>query len=309
MSFSVDKNTRIYIAGCGGMLGQSVYAVFNQIANVLATDIDVNEPWLKFADVRDIDGITKSVMDFKPDVIINLAAITDMENCEKLQDNAWLTNSLGAENLALLALKLNIPHIYISTAGIFGGEKEFFTDFDTPNPLSIYAKSKFAGELFIKQTLSKYYVVRAGWMMGGGPDKDKKFVNKIYKQLVAGKKELLVVDDKLGTPTYTLDFANGLLKLLQSEYYGVYNQVCPGSCSRYDVALKFIHLMGLTDIVSVKKVSSDYFANEYFAPRPYSEKLLNLKLIARNLMVMRNWEDCLADYAKIYQAHWSNLQK
>lgn len=294
----IDRNTRIYIAGCGGMLGDAVHERYSQAATVMATDIDVNESWLSHADVRDYEGISRSIAEFRPDAIINLAAITDMEQCERDPDNAWLTNALGAENVALSAMKLGVPHIYISTAGIFGGEKEFFHDFDEPNPLSIYAKSKYAGERFVKQSVPLHYVVRAGWMMGGGPRKDKKFVNKIYRQLAAGKTELAVVDDKLGTPTYTVDFAAGLFKLLESECYGVYNQVCPGSCSRYDVALRLVQLLGLADKVAVNKVSSDYFAEEYFAQRPASEKLLTMKLEARNLMVMRDWEVCLEEYAR-----------
>jgi dTDP-4-dehydrorhamnose reductase len=304
----IERNTRVYIAGCGGMLGAAVYELFSQKSTVCATDIDVNEAWLTYADVRDFADIAQSVKSFEPDVIINLAAITDMERCEREPENAWLTNALGAENLALLASHLDVPHIYISTAGIFGGEKEFFHDFDTPNPLSTYAKSKYAGELFVKQQLSKYYVVRAGWMMGGGPSKDKKFVNKIYKQLVAGKRELFVVDDKLGTPTYTVDFANGLLTLLESDLYGVYNQACPGSCSRYDVATYFLHLLGLEDTVKVNRVSSDYFKEEYFAIRPASEKLTNMKLSARGLMVMRDWQICLSEYAEQFQTDWQTIQ-
>jgi dTDP-4-dehydrorhamnose reductase len=301
MNFKNQKETKVYIAGSGGMLGKAVHNVFSEFSTVFATDIDLNEPWLQYADVRDYESIRKSIVDFNPDVVINLAAMTDMEVCERESDNAWLTNALGAENVALISNELNVPHIYISTAGIFGGEKEFFNDFDTPNPLSIYAKSKFAGELFVKQNLKKYFVVRAGWMMGGGPTKDKKFINKIFKQIVEGKQVLYVVDDKLGTPTYTVDFANGLVKLLQSDLYGVYNQVCTGSCSRYDVAKKFVELLGLENKVKVEKVKSDFFKNDYFALRPASEKLVNMKLEARNLLVMRNWEICLAEYVNEFK--------
>jgi dTDP-4-dehydrorhamnose reductase len=296
----IDNNTRIYIAGCGGMLGEAVYERFSREATVKATDIDLNAPWLEKADVRDYAEILRSMEEFRPDAIVNLAAMTDMEQCEREADNAWLTNALGAENIGLVAKRLDVPLIYISTAGIFGGEKEFFNDFDTPNPLSIYAKSKYAGEMFVKQTVPKFYVVRAGWMMGGGPAKDKKFVNKIYRQIAAGQTELSVVDDKLGTPTYTVDFANGLFTLLGSDAYGTYNQVCPGSCSRYDVAVRFVEQLGLADKVSVNKVSSDFFAEEYFAARPASEKLVTMKLEARGLMVMRDWETCLDEYARVF---------
>lgn len=293
-----NKGTKIYIAGCGGMLGQAVYRVFSDVGVVKATDIDVNEPWLEYADVRDYHGIEESIKRFMPDLIINLAAKTDMEECEREQENAWLTNALGAENIALLSEKLGVPYIYISTAGIFDGEQEFFNDFDVPNPLSIYAKSKYAGEVFTKQHVRKHYIVRPGWMMGGGPRKDKKFVNKIYKQIIDGAKQLNVVDDKFGTPTFTHDFALGLLKLAESDLYGVYNQVCGGSCSRFDVAVEFVRLLGLAEKVKINKVPSDFFQQEYFAPRPRSEKLVNMKLNARGLNVMRDWKICLQEYSK-----------
>jgi dTDP-4-dehydrorhamnose reductase len=208
---------------------------------------------------------------------------------------------LGAENLGLVANELDVPYVYISTAGIFGGEKEFYTDFDTPNPLAYYAKSKFAGEEWVRRSVRKHFVFRAGWMMGGGPRKDKKFVNKIFKQIRAGATEIRVVSDKLGTPTYTIDFAAGMHRLLQTEQYGLYNQVCGGSGSRFDVATDFVRLLGLSDRVSVVEVDSSHFATEYFAPRPASEKLVNTKLNARGLNVMRDWRVCLAEYAQEFR--------
>jgi dTDP-4-dehydrorhamnose reductase len=289
--------SRIYIAGCGGMLGKAVYARFSKAARVMATDIDVNEPWLEHGDVRQYAEMRRQIVDFRPDAIINLAALTDLELCEREIENAWLTNALGAENLGLIANELDIPYVYISTAGIFGGEKEFYTDFDAPNPLGYYAKSKAYGERWVCSTVRKHFVFRAGWMMGGGPAKDKKFINKLYKQIAAGADVLHVVSDKLGTPTYTVDFANGIYRLLESEIYGLYNQVCGGSGSRLDVAREFVRLLGLESRLRVEEVDSDFFKNEYFAPRPASEKLVNTKLIARGLNVMRPWEVCLAEYA------------
>jgi dTDP-4-dehydrorhamnose reductase len=294
----IQPTTRVYIAGCGGMLGEAVYELFNGRSQVLATDIDVNESWLSPADVRDYAGSAKVVRQFRPDLIINLAALTDLEYCERNPDNAWLTNGLGAENLGLLANELDVPYVYISTAGIFDGAQEFYTDFDPPNPLGVYAKSKAHGEAWTLRSVRKSYVIRAGWMMGGGPRKDKKFVNKLWKQLQAGAKELAVVHDKLGTPTYTVDFARGILGLVESDLFGLYNQVCGGSGSRYDVALAMIEELGLSGSVKVKQVASDHFKTEYFAPRPASEKLLNVKLDARGLNVMRDWRVCLSEYIK-----------
>lgn len=298
----LTNNSRIYIAGCGGMLGEAVYQLFSGKCKVMATDIDTTEPWVEYADVRDYEGISKSIKTFEPELVINLAALTDLEYCEKNQENAWLTNGLGPENLGLIANQLDIPVVYISTAGIVDGTQDIYNDFDSVNPLSIYAKSKYYGEKYTLQTVNKHFIFRAGWMMGGGPLKDKKFVNKIYSQIKNGAKIIHVVDDKLGTPTYTHSFAKGIWEVVNSGLYGLYNQVCEGDCSRYDVAKEFISLLGLEDEVEVKKVSSDYFKKEYFAPRPDSEKLINVKLNARNLNFMPNWKEALKEYSKVFIA-------
>jgi len=286
------------LLGAGGMLGKAVYEVFSKnYKQVMATDIDLNEPWLSFLDFREYSQVEKAFTSFQPDLVLHLGALTDLEHCEKNIENSWLTNALGPENTAILCKRYNIPMVYISTAGIVDGAQDVYNDFDAPNPLSIYAKSKYYGEVFVKTYLEKFFIFRAGWMMGGGVKKDKKFINKIFKQIQGGATELFVVNDKLGTPTYTNDFANGIHKVVQSGLYGLYNQVCGGSCSRLDVAREFVRLLGLEQKVKVTQVTSDYFNDTYFAPRPLSEKLVNMKLDARGLNFMRDWKVCLAEYA------------
>jgi dTDP-4-dehydrorhamnose reductase len=293
---------KILITGCGGMLGSAVYEAFSrEYKNIVATDIDLNGSWLQYLDVRDIDMCKDFFKKVKPSIVIHLAALTDLEYCEKNPEEAWKTNALGTENITLLVKKYGATMVHISTAGIFDGEKDEYTDFDIPNPLSYYGKAKYAGECFVQQYLTNYFIFRAGWMMGGGLAKDKKFIKKIYDQIKNGKKELFVVDDKLGTPTYTVDFAESMLKVIETEYYGLYNQVCGGNCSRLDVAKEFVKLMGLSGQVKVTKVSSDHFKKEYFAPRPYSEKLVNLKLTSRKINYMRDWKMCLKEYSTIFR--------
>ncbi|MBU0768055.1 MAG: NAD(P)-dependent oxidoreductase [Proteobacteria bacterium] len=296
----LDKKTTVLITGCGGMLGEAVYDKFAKEYTVLATDIDLNEPWLKYLDVRDLNGIQKIAREFKPDLIINLAALTDLEFCETHPDVAWATNASGQENICAVARDLDCAVVYISTAGIFDGEKEFYDDFDVPNPISVYAKSKYHGEVITPKLIERHFIFRAGWMMGGGPKKDKKFINKIFKQIKSGKKELFVIEDKLGTPTYTLDFAGQMLKVVESGLCGLYNMVCTGEASRYDVAQEFLRYLHLEDKIKLTIVSSEYFNKEYFAPRPASEKLIDAKLIKNGLMIMRDWKECLAEYSKVF---------
>ncbi|HBS85597.1 MAG: NAD(P)-dependent oxidoreductase [Bacteroidetes bacterium GWF2_38_335] len=294
-------NQKVLITGCGGMLGDAVYAEFSKnYSQVMATDINLTENWLTYLDVREIDQCEKAFDTFKPDIVLHLAALTDLEFCENDPDNTWKTNALGTENIALLAKKHNATMVYISTAGVFDGNQEYYNDFDQPNPLNYYAKSKYHGEVFVQRYLEKFFIFRAGWMMGSGVKKDKKFINKIFKQIQEGKKELFIVDDKLGTPTYTVNFAQSIFKVMKTGYYGLYNQVCSGSCSRYDVAVKFIEYLNLTDKIKITKVDSSYFEKEYFALRPYSEKLVNLKLESRKINFMEDWEKCLEEYSKVF---------
>lgn len=283
----------ILITGCGGMLGEAAYEILSKRYNVTATDIDCNEEWLSYLDVRDINDFEKYFEQTKYDIVFHLAALTDLEFCEKNQENSWLTNALGAENAALISNKYGAELVYISTAGIFDTpEQEFFNDFDKPNPQSIYAKSKYHGENIVQVLNPNHYIFRAGWMMGG--KKDKKFVSKILKQIYDGEDVLNVVDDKLGTPTYTYDFINNMLNVIDKKYYGLYNQVCKGDCSRYDVACEIVNMLNLEVIVN--KVKSDFFKDTYFAPRPISEKLVNMKLEHRGLNNMRDWKICLYEH-------------
>jgi dTDP-4-dehydrorhamnose reductase len=133
-------------------------------------------------------------------------------------------------------------------------------------------------------------------MMGGGPSKDKKFIQKIMKQLKEGKRELFVVNDKFGTPTYTHDFARNVELLLRKEYWGLYNMVCDGVTSRLEVVQELVSLLEMNERVKITEVPSDYFKREYFAERPPSERLINQKLNLRGLNIMRHWKDGLKEY-------------
>lgn len=291
----MEKKKSLLITGCGGMLGEGVYALTKDRYDVHATDIDLNEPWLNLLDVSNDDAVRAYGEKVEPDIIFHLAAMTDMEYCQNHPDESFKTNGQGTENMVALAKSMDIPLVYICTAGIFDGNKDAYDENDVPSPLSVYGKSKYAGEVVVR-VYPKSIVVRAGWMMGGGPKKDKKFINKIIKQLQGGVRELSVVDDKLGTPTYTYDLAKILVYLSEHSLYGLYHGVCDGGASRYDVALEMIDILGLKGSVAVKVVGSDYFQSDYFAPRPTSERLINAKLKAINGALTRDWRVCLRDY-------------
>jgi dTDP-4-dehydrorhamnose reductase len=291
---------KIYMAGCGGMLGEAFYHQFKGQYEIKCTDKDVNESWLSFLDFRDRDAYRRDVLDFKPDYLFHLGAYTDLEFCEKNPEDTYATNTLAVENAVWTANQLDIPLLYISTAGIFDGAKEMYDDWDMPNPLGVYARSKYMGERFVVENARRYLICRAGWMMGAGPKKDKKFIQKLMKQLKEGKRELFIVDDKDGTPTFTKDFAKNVNALIEKEYWGLYNMVCGGQTSRLEVAGELLKLLGLQHTVKITSVSSDYFKEIYFAQRPPCERLINRKLELRNLNLMQDWRVALKQYLDQY---------
>ena len=295
----MDKK-KIYIAGCGGMLGEAFYQRFKDDYIIKCTDKDVNADWLSFLDFRDYKAYKKDVEEFNPDYLFHLGAYTDLEWCEQNADEVYLTNTLCVENAVYIANALDIPLLYISTAGIFDGKKQLYDDWDQPNPLGVYARSKYMGERFVVENARRYLVCRAGWMMGAGPSKDKKFIQKIMKQLKDGKKELFIVNDKDGTPTYTQDFARTVKNLIQKEYWGLYNCVCGGQTSRLEVCEELLKILGKQDEIKINVVTSEYFANEYFADRPACERLWTRKLNIRGVNAMRDWRVSLKEYIDNY---------
>jgi len=281
------------------MLGNAVFPYFSSRFDTLrATDKDVNESWLEFLDVRDSAALRATFAQFKPTLVLHLAAITDLEVCEVQQELAKDVNATATGEIASLCEEHGATLVYISTAGVFDGTKEgFYTEQDEPRPIMVYGATKREGEILAAQRCSRHFIVRAGWMVGGGAAKDHKFVHHILGQIVSGAKVIRAVDDRFGTPTYTHDFALNLFRLLDSRKYGTYHMVCEGSGSRFDVARAILDIGGHKEIELIP-VPSSYFNGNYFAPRPVSEMMTNANLRALGLNFMRPWRDALEDYIR-----------
>lgn len=291
---------RIYLAGAGGMLGEAFYHVFKDDYIISCSDKDVNEEWLNYLNFSDYDNYYAEVNKFKPDYLFHLGANTSLEYCEENPDETYLYNTISVENAVNIANRFNIPLLYISTAGIFDGKKDLYDDWDTPNPLGVYARSKYMGERYVIENAKRYLICRAGWMMGGGPRKDKKFIQKLMSQIKNGANELFIVDDKDGTPTYTHDFAKSVKELIISEYWGLYNMVCEGQTSRLEVARELVKILNLDKQLKITPVKSEYFKKEFFAERPASERLVNKKLNLRKIGKMKDWKIALKEYLDNY---------
>ena len=287
------SKSRVLIFGAGGMLGRDVVDVFSVSHEVFATDLKNVNGSIQLCDGANLAQVKKVCKSFRPDMVINLAAQTSLEFCESNPSIAWRDNVLSCEVTLSEARKLGIPYVFISTAGIFDGLLREYTEYSTPNPLSIYGKSKMFSESLVS-TYDNGFVVRAGWMMGGGI-KDHKFVSLIVRQIILDSSKVIhAVDDKYGTPTYTRDFARGLVQIIDSAPPGLYHQVCHGSASRYEVAQEIARYFGPE--IKVNSVNSEFFEKTYFASRPKSEQLINFKLQNLGLDVMNHWKISLQEY-------------
>ena len=261
--------------------------------DVIATDLMPPTDEIKFLDVRNFNQVDDMVKLIKPNIVMHLAAETDVDRCELEPDHAFLTNTIGTQNVSIACQKQNIIMVYISTIGVFHGDKvEPYTEFDTPNPINIYGQSKLEGEKIVQCLLNRYYIVRAGWMIGGGPKRDKKFIGKIIRKMDETH-SLKAVNDKIGSPTYTVDFSRCLADLIETGYFGLYHCTNKGYCSRFDVAKKIVEIFGRSD-VTIEPVSSAHFPLP--AARARSEMSRNYKLDLIGMSPTRNWEDALEHY-------------
>jgi dTDP-4-dehydrorhamnose reductase len=238
-------------------------------------------------DITDLGEVLKVCGFYKPDIILHLAAETDVDRCERDPEDAYAVNSLGTYNMAVAAKNLGAKLVYISTAGVFDGKKkEPYEEDDEPNPQNYYGRSKYIGELVVRGVLKDYIIARAGWMFGGGPQKDQKFVAKIIKQL--DQPEIRAVNDKIGSPTYAKDLISGIKKLLSADKVGTYHLSDKGVCSRYDVAMEIVRV--LKPGMKVAPVDSSQFKLD--ATRVYSEAMVSKEDLTRP------WQEALEEYLR-----------
>ncbi len=293
-----NTKKKYLVTGAAGMLAAELIPELKRNGlEVLAYDVHQRLPDIQKLDITNSQEVFNIIEAVKPDYVFHLAAETDVDRCEKEPEHAFRVNTIGTENIALVCQKLNIKMLYISTAGVFFGDKQDpYTEFDIPNPANVYGHSKLQGEIIVSNLLREYFIVRAGWMVGGW-EIDKKFVYKIVQQLKEGKTELRVVSDKFGSPTFTKDFARNLVALVKTERYGLYHMTNKGSGTRYDIAIKIVDFMGLKNKVTFIPTNSAQFPLP--APRARSEMMRNYKLDLIGLNLMPAWEKSLEEYIRL----------
>lgn len=284
----------IYITGANGMVGSTLVKYLNDIDYGNIDEIITygkNE-----LDITNFDNI-KDIPLEESDIIINLAAETDVDRCELDIDHAYLTNTIGTQNVALACKRANCEMLHLSTVGVFDGNRppdNPYTEFDIPNPINIYGWTKLWSEEIIKELISKHYIIRPGWMIGGGRAKDKKFVGRTIRQIETGD-EIKTVEDEYGSPTYAYDLSRNIMEIIKRKMYGTYHCCTKGYVSRYKLALKIAEILNRPEYMEkIIPVKSGYFVHP--AKRPRSESCRNYKLDLLHMNMMRTWDDALRDY-------------
>lgn len=288
---------KIMITGCYGQLGNELISILKsgkseigampeelKGAEILPVDVDS-------LDIADCEKVNAFVLENRPDVIINCAAMTNVDGCESDYVTAFKVNAMGVRNLSMAAKETGAKLIHVSTDYVFEGNgTRPYVEWDLVNPQSAYGASKALGEKYALTFNDKSFVVRTSWLYGYI---GKNFV-KTVRRVIRERGGITVVNDQRGNPTNANDLAHHLLKLALTEEYGIYHCTGEGECTWFDFAKKIAELSGFGDVV--KPCTSDEFPTP--TKRPAYSSLRNLALECTIGNEMRNWEDAIEEYIK-----------
>ena len=278
---------KIMVTGCNGQLGRAIKQVYENEANteILGTDV----PDL---DITDLKAVRAYVKENAPNAIVNCAAATNVDGCEKDTDLAYKINAIGPRNLAIAANENDIPLVHISTDYVFPGDgNRPYIEFDETAPKSAYGRTKLAGEHFVQQFSKRWYIVRTAWLYGEG----KNFVRTMLS--LAEKNDTIgVVDDQVGNPTSALELARAIKALLPTDQYGIYHGTCEGICSWADFTEEIFRLKGVS--TKVEHISSEEYKRRFpaSADRPAYSALDNYMFRLNLDYRFADWKDALKEY-------------
>lgn len=276
---------RVLVTGVKGQLGHDV---MNELAKrgYEGIGVDVDE-----MDITDKDAVKRVMEATNPDKVVHCAAWTAVDDAEDKVEICRRVNAEGTENIAVMCKKLDIPMVYLSTDYVFDGEgtRPWEPD-DERHPLNVYGQTKYEGELAVEKNLDKYFIVRIAWVFGIN---GKNFI-KTMLRLSETHDTLTVVDDQIGSPTYTYDLARLLVDMLETEKYGRYHATNEGLCSWCEFAKEIFRQAGRK--VTVIPVSSEEYPAK--AKRPHNSRMDKSKLTELGFVPLPTWQDALSRYLK-----------
>ena len=276
---------KILIIGSEGMLG-------HDLADILSAENEVNTTTIDTLDITDINKTIQTVNKVNPDVLVHAAAYTDVDGSETHSDLAYKVNALGTRNVAVACQKADCAMVYICTDYVFDGTKgSSYYEYDQTNPLSVYGKTKLAGEIYIRDILNKFYITRTSWLYGfHGPN----FVTTMLN-LAKTNDVISVVNDQTGSPTYTVDLANSIAKLITKPSYGIYHITNSDHCSWFEFAKEIFNNAGVN--IDLKPVTTEEFPRPAFRPKYSVLENYNWKM--EGFPKIRSYKKALNDYMKL----------
>ncbi|MDX1413384.1 MAG: dTDP-4-dehydrorhamnose reductase [Candidatus Promineifilaceae bacterium] len=272
---------KILITGALGQLGK---ALTTKLASHKLALVDLPE-----TDITDRESIFNSVEAFQPEIVIHCAAFTHVDECTRQPQLAYRVNSLGTQNVALACHHVDAVMVHISTNEVFSGTRlDGYEEWMPLDPRNTYGRTKAAAEEHVRHILQKSYIVRLAWLFAPG---GRNFIHAILEQ-AQKQRQLRVVTDEIGNPTYSEDLAEAIAQLVKSGQYGIYHFVNQGACSRYDFAHEILHQVGLADVKLIPILSSEFVRAS--SPPPFGA----LKNITGNSIgiSLRPWQEAVAEY-------------
>lgn len=272
---------RMVLTGHKGQLGRALLPL---LAGHEVAGVDLPE-----YDITDRGALRAAIRDFRPDLILHPAAMTDVEGCARDPDLAYRVNGMGTQNVALAAAEVGAEMLYVSTNEVFDGQAtEPYHEWAPRNPINAYGRSKLAGEWYVQNLLTRFFIVRTAWLYAPG---GRNFPHRIL-QLADERGSLKVVADEVGNPTYVVDLARAIAALIETHAYGVYHAVNAGAASRYDFAREILRLSG-RESVPVEPLALAEFQR---ASTPPAYAPLANNAAAALGITFRPWQAALAEF-------------
>lgn len=273
----------ILVTGSTGQLGSDV------VKELLKRGYSTLSPNRSELNLCSEDNIRNYISNSNCEAIVHCAAYTQVDKAEDEKDLCIKINATATKHIVKCAKILDIPMIYISTDYVFDGTKDGkYTENDETNPINIYGESKLAGEKYVQEILDKYYIVRTSWVFNIN---GKNFIETMLR-LSKANNQLSIVNDQIGSPTYTKDLSRLLVDMLETSKYGLYHATNEGYCSWYEFANTIFKLANIN--IDIKAINSNEYASR--AKRPMNSKLSKDKLIEYGFKPLPHWEDALKDY-------------
>ena len=273
----------ILVTGSTGQLGSDV------VKELLKRGYSTLSPNRSEFNLCSEDSIRNYILNSNCEAIVHCAAYTQVDKAEDEKDLCIKINATATKHIVKCAKILDIPMIYISTDYVFDGTKDGeYTENDETNPINIYGESKLAGEKYVQEILDKYYIVRTSWVFNIN---GKNFIETMLR-LSNANNQLSIVNDQIGSPTYTKDLSRLLVDMLETSKYGLYHATNEGYCSWYEFANTIFKLANIN--IDIKAINSNEYASR--AKRPLNSKLSKDKLIEYGFKPLPHWEDALKDY-------------